>query len=190
MAAIDQGIGMNKAPWQAGGDFLAATQETAAEIERFAYLIGQTGFLAPVGEAIELIDMQPIYWVPNLPAHVRGVTSVHGFLIPALDLDVLFGRTTAKAAKWLLVFGQDQSSVALAIHSLPVRRRFRCADQMGTDGCPASLAPHMLGSYPDAPPDAAPDADDAEAPRGSSVDSPKFWLDFDHKSYFANGAFR
>lgn len=139
-------------------------------IDRYAYQIGPAGFLSPAGQAMEVVAMQPIYWVPRLPAHVLGITSIHGLLMPVISLATLWAPTAPArdAAHWLLVIGQEHDAVAFSIDTLPVRRRFDRATQLDAADCPAALQPHVRAAYPD---------DAGTATR---------WLDFDHASYLAH----
>jgi chemotaxis signal transduction protein len=112
-----------------------------------------------------------VYWVPNLPRHVAGVTNVHGFVVPVLDLALLFEPEAPAPARWLLVLGSEKAAVALQIAALPARRRFQASERCEPAACPPALAPHVRGAYPDA--------------QGGA--GPRQWLDFDHRSYFEGG---
>jgi hypothetical protein len=165
---------------QSAGDPIAPHQSDAC-IDRYAYCLGATGLLASVDEAIALLDMPPLYWMPNLPRQVVGVASVHGFVVPVLDLAVLFGPVApaSEPARWLLVFGSERAAVAVQLQTLPSKRQFRIGDRCEPVSCPPALAAHVRGAYPD--------AGNATGAQHDGVIGPGMWLDFDHRSYFDSG---
>lgn len=53
--------------------------------------IGNEVFAVPVDTVLEILDMQPVFRVPETPAHVLGLIDLRGRSVPVLDLRVKLG---------------------------------------------------------------------------------------------------
>lgn len=48
--------------------------------------VGNEVFAVPVDTVLEIVDMQPVFRVPETPAHVLGLIDLRGRSVPVLDL--------------------------------------------------------------------------------------------------------
>jgi purine-binding chemotaxis protein CheW len=53
--------------------------------------VGNEVFAVPVDTVLEIVDMQPVFRVPETPAHVLGLIDLRGRSVPVLDLRVKLG---------------------------------------------------------------------------------------------------
>ncbi|HHY51800.1 MAG TPA: purine-binding chemotaxis protein CheW [Clostridiales bacterium] len=49
-------------------------------------------FAIPISHVIDIINMQPITWVPNCPDYVKGITNLRGKVCPIVDVRMRFGK--------------------------------------------------------------------------------------------------
>ncbi len=64
-------------------------------MEKFAvFKIGEENFGVGIGAVVEILKLQRIYSLPELPDFVTGVINVRGDVIPLLDLRLRFGIHT------------------------------------------------------------------------------------------------
>ncbi len=54
-------------------------------------------FAVPVEAVIEILDMRPIFRIPDAPAHLLGLIDVRGRSVPVVDLRVRLGLPSAAA---------------------------------------------------------------------------------------------
>jgi purine-binding chemotaxis protein CheW len=52
-------------------------------------------FAVPVETVVEILDMRPMFRVPDAPAHLAGLIDVRGRGVPVIDLRVKLGLATA-----------------------------------------------------------------------------------------------
>lgn len=61
--------------------------------------IGQEVFAVPVEAVIEILDMRPIFRLPDAPQYLTGLVDVRGRGVPAIDLRVKLGLPSAAATE-------------------------------------------------------------------------------------------
>lgn len=49
-------------------------------------------YTVPTSEVVEIIRMQPITFMPNLPNYVKGVINLRGKIVPLIDMRLKFGK--------------------------------------------------------------------------------------------------
>jgi purine-binding chemotaxis protein CheW len=70
----------------------AEAQVRKAEEAQFVSLgIGNEVFAVPVDTVLEILDMKPVFRLPETPAHVLGLIDLRGRSVPVLDLRVKLG---------------------------------------------------------------------------------------------------
>jgi purine-binding chemotaxis protein CheW len=54
--------------------------------------IGEVSYGLELYHVIEIIGMQPITKVPNLPDYIKGITNLRGRVVPIIDVRLKFGQ--------------------------------------------------------------------------------------------------
>jgi len=76
---------------------------------------GQNRYALDLQEVAEVYDPQPEYPIPAAPPFLRRIVSIHGTLVPVLDLALYLGYGTTHPGRDLLVLNCAESSLALAV---------------------------------------------------------------------------
>lgn len=61
--------------------------------------IGQEVFAVPVASVLEILDMRPIFRLPDAPPYLVGLVDVRGRGVPAIDLRIKLGLPAAAATE-------------------------------------------------------------------------------------------
>ena len=61
--------------------------------------IDQEVFAVPVEAVVEILDMRPMFRVPDAPPYLRGLIDVRGRSVPVIDLRVKLGLPAAAATE-------------------------------------------------------------------------------------------
>jgi len=59
------------------------------------FAVADEEFALPVANVTEIVRLQRIFAVPDVPSHIRGVINLRGKVIPLLDVRARFGVTRA-----------------------------------------------------------------------------------------------
>ena len=71
----------------------ALAQEDDSQDNRFlTFLLGKEIYGIGIGSITEIVGMQAITQVPELPGYVRGVINLRGSVIPVMDIRLRFGK--------------------------------------------------------------------------------------------------
>jgi purine-binding chemotaxis protein CheW len=95
-----------------------ATEVSAAGIHAGKYLtvvLGNETYGIPVMKVREIIRMQKITPVPQMPAYVRGVINLRGRMIPIVDLRLKFGLQTGFADRTCIIVVQVRVANSQAV---------------------------------------------------------------------------
>jgi purine-binding chemotaxis protein CheW len=74
-------------------------RNSAAAGKYLAFILGNESYGIEVLKVREIIKLQPVTVLPQLPSFVRGVINLRGKIIPVLDLRIKFGLPTADATE-------------------------------------------------------------------------------------------
>lgn len=79
--------------------------------------IEQEVFAVPVEAVVEILDMRPMFRLPDAPAYLAGLIDVRGRSVPVIDLRAKLGLPTAPATETtrILVLEIDIAGRALAL---------------------------------------------------------------------------
>ncbi len=74
-------------------DFLAEDEDDEdTQANKYLFFrIGKESYGIGIRHIIEIIELQPISQVPDMPPYVRGVINLRGKVIPVIDLRLRFG---------------------------------------------------------------------------------------------------
>jgi purine-binding chemotaxis protein CheW len=78
---------------------LTEAKETVKAVGAGKYLtfrLGQESYAIAVLKVREIIRLQPITPVPQMPAHIKGVINLRGKIIPVIDLRLKFALSVVK----------------------------------------------------------------------------------------------
>ena len=117
--------------------------DSARYIQRRGFCIGDLRLLVHLNATSEVLEMPLLCRLPGAPAGIKGLANRHGRVVPVIDLSVLFGMPSGRAASaWLLVCGRGDEAVGLVIDSLPERKRFIQDDELSL-----AQVTHPIASY-------------------------------------------
>ncbi|WP_089937374.1 chemotaxis protein CheW [Candidatus Entotheonella palauensis] len=137
-------------------------RQTAMDISRFGFRIGQLRLLIQAGTLSEVITQTPIYPMPNVPSWFVGVMNLRGNLIPVFDLHHLLEAGEPGQTQTILVLDQGRDGVGIPIDGLP--HAIHLGDTLhNVPPLPETLQEHVATAY--------------------TTDG-GIWLDFDHQSFF------
>jgi len=78
----------------------AASPNPGAEAAQFlTFTLDEEVFALDIRTVREIIQYGPMTTVPLMPTFVRGVINLRGAVVPVIDLQARFGRTTAEIGK-------------------------------------------------------------------------------------------
>jgi purine-binding chemotaxis protein CheW len=60
------------------------------------FALGDEAFGLEISNVTEIVGVQPITQIPEVPAYVRGVINLRGKIIPVIDVRLRFGRESAE----------------------------------------------------------------------------------------------
>lgn len=87
--------------------------------QKFAVFgIGEEDFGIEVGSVVEIITMQKIYSLPELPDFLLGVITVRNEIIPLLDLRKRFGVLTAAEEGRIIIVRYDSEKIGLFVDEI------------------------------------------------------------------------
>ena len=66
--------------------------ETVAAEKYLTFLIDGQLYTLPTSQVVEIIRMQPITFMPNLPEYVKGVINLRGRVVPVVDMRLRFRK--------------------------------------------------------------------------------------------------
>jgi twitching motility protein PilI len=136
----------------------ALPMESVKTVDRQGYRIGQLQLLSQFNEASELLIMPTIYRLPGAIREIRGVTNLHGNVIPVFMLHERLGQVSIDAtahspsqsqsqAQMLLVLGHGDKRAGVVIDGLPTRRKFLAADAAQVEDIPSQLQDYAQAAW-------------------------------------------
>lgn len=66
--------------------------ETVAKEKYLTFLIDSQLYTVPTSQVVEIIRIQPITFMPNLPKYVKGVINLRGKVVPVIDIRLRFHK--------------------------------------------------------------------------------------------------
>jgi purine-binding chemotaxis protein CheW len=70
---------------------LGGTEEGAVENMYLTFLVAQETYAVNIGCVTEIVGMQPISQIPDVPAYIKGAMNLRGKVIPVMDQRLRFG---------------------------------------------------------------------------------------------------
>ncbi len=70
---------------------LMNTVEDTQKDKYLCFQLEKTEYVVPIRYVVEIIGMQPITAVPDVPKYVKGVINLRGKIIPVVDVRLRFG---------------------------------------------------------------------------------------------------
>jgi len=85
-------------------DLIAEDENEDTQADKYLFFkIGKESYGIGIKYIIEIIELQKIAEVPDMPRYVKGVINLRGKVIPNIDLRLRFGMeesTTTAPASW------------------------------------------------------------------------------------------
>lgn len=76
-------------------DLIAESLDTGEDTQKgkfLTFLLGNEAYAIEIKFVIEMIGMQPITEVPELPEYVRGIINLRGKIVPVMDVRLRFKK--------------------------------------------------------------------------------------------------
>ena len=65
----------------------------SVSVEKYlTFYIENQLYAIPSSQVMEIIRMQPITFMPNMPSFVKGIINLRGKIVPLIDLNMKFGK--------------------------------------------------------------------------------------------------
>jgi twitching motility protein PilI len=131
----------------------AAVQQTRPDASqglqlREGFRIGDLSLMIRYENGSELLDMPPIFRLPNAPQWFSGIANLHGTLVPVFDLARYFGVEHLPNVKpMLLVLEHGLDAAGVVIDGMPSRLRFDAAEHADDAPIPQSLEGCVSQTY-------------------------------------------
>jgi chemotaxis signal transduction protein len=118
--------------------------------------IGELNLMIGYKDASELAELPDVYRLPHAPTWFRGMTNLHGALIPVFSLTEYLGIAGRAAQnlgfasahqQMMLVLGSGANAAAVLIDGLPRRLRFTDKDRASEVPVPDRLLAYVSASY-------------------------------------------
>lgn len=73
-------------------NFRAADQTEEVQTERLlTFYVDKKLFAVPLETVLEIIEMQPVTFLPRMPSYIKGVINVRGKIVPLVEFRARFG---------------------------------------------------------------------------------------------------
>lgn len=77
-----------------------ATNQAGADIQQYlTFEIGEEQYGINILKVREILRFEPLTYVPQTPAFIKGVINLRGYVVPVVDLAVKFGFTSRPVTK-------------------------------------------------------------------------------------------
>lgn len=95
----------------------AAGEAQDEELEFLSFSLGEEAYAIPVKDVREVLRVRTLTSVPNAPAHILGVTSLRGAVLPVIELSTRLGLapTERNEKTRIVVVGTDEEDVGLVV---------------------------------------------------------------------------
>ena len=95
----------------------AASEAPAQEIEMLSFRLGGEEYAVMVDDVREVVKLRDVTAVPNAPAHVLGVISLRGRMLPVIDLFKRLGLTPGVRddKSRIIVVSPDEEDAGLVV---------------------------------------------------------------------------
>lgn len=82
------------------------------------FKLGEETFGIGITKVIEILNMQKIYSLPELPEFLSGIITVRGEVIPLLDLRKRFGVSSPETRELIIVVRYDHEKLGLLVDEI------------------------------------------------------------------------
>jgi chemotaxis signal transduction protein len=139
----------NQGTGRAAVAITTVTEKAAGGLQlREGFRIGDLGLMIRYEDGSELLDLPPVFTLPNAPDWFPGIANLHGTLVPVFDLARYFGvEHTAQAKPMLLVLGHGVDAAGVVIDGLPLRLRFDSSERAEDAPIPSTLENCVSQTY-------------------------------------------
>lgn len=112
-------------------DFVDDQSDEGAQARKFLlFNLDEEIYGIDIESIVEIIEMQRITEVPDMPAYVKGVINLRGRVIPVVDLRMRFGmlERAHDARTCIIIVKLQQSSVGFVVDTVAEVQDIRDAD--------------------------------------------------------------
>jgi purine-binding chemotaxis protein CheW len=94
-----------------------AGESQVEELEFLTFFLGAEAYGIPVKDVREVLRVRTLTPVPNAPAHILGVTSLRGAVLPVIELSTRLGLTPQQRNEKsrIVVVGTEEEDVGLVV---------------------------------------------------------------------------
>ena len=101
-------------------DFLE-DDEAEGDADKFLLVdLGEESYGIPISNIIQIVEMQPITHIPDMPNYVKGIINIRGQIIPTIDLRSRFHLPEKEADKktCIVIIAHENNSMGLIVDTV------------------------------------------------------------------------
>lgn len=118
-------------------DLLAALNLPEQDIEPrrdyvcCAFALGGRNYHLPIGNMVEIADIEPLLPLPLAPVYIKGLVNLRGQVMPAIDMTAFHPHEEALGETWRLVVAQhNDEKIAFLAEGIPYLSEDRIGDEI------------------------------------------------------------
>jgi twitching motility protein PilI len=86
----------------------------------YGFRLANIGLVISAQTNSEVMELLPIFPLPNTPSWFPGLSNLRGNIVPVYDLEEIFGvREANQEKRYLMVLGKNEHAVGLMLSDLP-----------------------------------------------------------------------
>ncbi|HHX71944.1 MAG TPA: purine-binding chemotaxis protein CheW [Clostridiales bacterium] len=74
--------------------FVSEQEEDTLQNRYLIFSLGDEEFALEIRHVTEIVGLQPITFLPEMPAYIKGIINLRGSIVPIMDLRLRFGKET------------------------------------------------------------------------------------------------
>ena len=91
------------------------SKEDAMKCKFLTFLVGEETFGIEIGNVTEIIGIQPITKMPEMPDYISGIINLRGKIIPVMDVRLRFKKTKAEYNDRTCIIVIEFSSMSMGL---------------------------------------------------------------------------
>ncbi|MDR1669256.1 MAG: chemotaxis protein CheW [Oscillospiraceae bacterium] len=101
-------------------EYNEALKQSETQGKYLTFSVGDEEYGIEIDYVIEIIGVQPITEVPDIPSYIKGLISLRGKIIPVMDVRLRFNKPPQEYDErtCIIVVNQEESTIGLIIDTI------------------------------------------------------------------------